>query len=586
MEYLELVEVYEKLEATSKRLEKTKLISEFLLRIKEKDLSSVILLLQGKLFASWDETKLGIASRLVIKSISKATGISTEAVETEWKKTGDLGLAAQNIVSKKSQITLFSQSLTVDKVFTNMQKLAGMEGKGAVDRKIQLISELLTSSKPKEARYIIRTLLEDMRVGVGEGVLRDAIVWAYFGKTLNLSYKKEEDELVIADREEYNKYVEAVQQAYDITNDFAVVADIAKKHGINGLLGQELKVGRPVKVMLALKVNDAKEGLERVGTPAEVEFKLDGFRMQVHKSKNEIKLFTRRLEDVTKQFPDVVSFVKENIKADSCILDSEAVGYSTKTGKYLPFQNISQRIKRKYDIDEIAKKFPVELNVFDILLYEGKNLIKEPFKKRREIIEKIVKQKEKQIVLVKKIVTDKEKEINDFFKKSVTSGNEGLMLKNLASPYKPGARVGYMVKLKETMENLDLVIIGAEWGEGKRANWLSSYILACQDEDGNLLEIGRVSTGLKEKREEGLSFDEMTETLKPLIISEKGKEAKIKPQIVIEVAYEEIQKSPTYGSGYALRFPRVVRLRTDERDVSDISTLEYVDELYYGQKKK
>lgn len=638
MEYRALVDIYQRLESTPKRLGKTKIIADFLR--KTENLSGIVLLLQGRIFPSWDETKIGIASRLVVKAISKATGITAVKIEQEWKKTGDLGLTAQNKVGKKTQATLFTRNLTVEKVFTNIRRLSTMEGAGCVDRKIQLIAELLTSSKPEEARYIIRTLLQDLRVGVGEGSLRDAIVWAFFpkieyihtlcpkcGKIVPKSGMKEclsckapfskapsfddlskdtyfetsnefiEDlkkgkldankiyNIANNERAAYNFMVDAVQQAYDITNDFGVVAEIAKSSGIKGLLNQELVIGKPVKVMLALKVNDAKEGLERVGRPAEVEYKLDGFRMQVHKKDDEIKLFTRRLEDVTTQFPDVVGFVRENVDAASFIIDSEAVGYSPKTKKYLPFQSISQRIKRKYNIQAIAEKFPVELNVFDILFYEGKNLLKEPFKKRREILEKIINQNQKKLVLVKKILTDKEKEINNFFKESIQAGNEGLMLKNLDSPYKPGARVGYMVKLKETMENLDLVIIGAEWGEGKRASWLSSYILACRDENGALLEIGRVSTGLKEKKEEGLSFGEMTSLLKPLIISEKARGVRVKPAIIIEVAYEEIQKSPTYASGFALRFPRVVRLRTEERSVEDISNLDYIEELYYSQKK-
>ncbi len=585
MEYKSLVEIYQKLECTTKRLEKTKIIADFLRDLKTDKLSDIILLLQGRIFPPWNETKIGIASKLVVKSISKATGITAKKIEQEWKKTGDLGITAQNIVGKKTQATLFTQSLTITKLFNNIKKLSTMEGLGSVDRKIQLIAELLTSAQPEEARYIIRTLLEDLRVGVGEGSLRDAITWAFFEDKIDISLNEKKNQLEIGNREEYTKYVNAVQQAYDITNDFGVVAEIAKKSGIKGLLNQELVTGKPIKVMLALKVNDAKEGIERVGKPLEAEYKLDGFRMQVHKSNNKIKLFTRRLEDVTAQFPDVVSFIKENVKADSFILDSEAVGYSPKTKKYLPFQKISQRIRRKYNIEEVAEKFPVELNVFDIICYNEKNLLKEPFNKRRNILEKIVNQKEKQIVLVKKLITDNEEEIKKFFKDSINAGNEGLMLKNLESPYKPGARVGYMVKLKETMENLDLVIIGAEWGEGKRAKWLSSYTLACRDENGDLLEIGKAATGLKEKEEEGLSFKEMTSLLNPLVISEKGREVKVKPEIIIEVAYEEIQKSPTYASGFALRFPRVIRLRTEERGVEDITSLDYVDELYYGQKK-
>ncbi len=586
MEYITLVLVYEKLESTSKRLAKTKIIADFIKNIDSEDLSDIILLLQGKLYPNWDETKIGVASRLVVKALSKATGIPAQKIELEWKRTGDLGITAQNIVSKKSQSTLFSKGLELKKVISNFRKLATLEGEGSVDRKMQLIAELLTSAKPNEARYIIRTLLEDLRVGAGEGSLRDAIVWAYFWDEIGITYNEEEQMIEIPNRELYNRYVDAVQSCHDTTNDFSECAKIAKTKGLLGLQKNELTVGRPVKAMLALKVNDSKEAFERVGKPAEAEYKLDGFRMQIHKWGNNVRLFTRRLEDVTLQFPEVAKYIKESVKGEDFILDSEAVGYNARTGKYLPFQNISQRIKRKYNIDELSAKFPVELNIFDILFYDGKNLLNEQFQNRRELLEKIVIQKEKQIVLVKRMISSDENQVNDFFNESIKAGNEGLILKNLESPYKPGARVGFMVKLKSTMENLDLAIIGAEWGEGKRGSWLSSYTLACRDENGDLLEIGKVSTGLKEKEEEGLSFQEMTEMLKPLIISEKGREVKVKPEIVIEVAYEEIQKSPTYESGFALRFPRVVRLRSDERGTEDITGIDYVEELYYSQRKK
>ncbi len=587
MEYICIVDVYEKLESTSKRLEKTKIIADFLKTVKTEALSEILLLLQGRIYPNWDEAKIGIASRLVVKAISRATGMSAKMIENDWKKTGDLGKTAQNMIAKKPQSTLITHTLTVKKVFMNLRNLSVLTGMGSVERKMQLVSELLTSAKPKESRYLIRTLLEDLRVGIGEGSLRDAIVWAYFGDEIDITPDETTDgsQLKIGDRETYKRYVDAVQQAYDITNDFGVVANIAKKRGIKGLLSQELVLGKPVKVMLALKVNDPKEALARVGKPAEVEYKLDGFRMQVHKDKDNVKLFTRRLEDVTGQFPDVVKYIRSNVLSDSIILDSEAVGYSPKTGKYLPFQNISQRIKRKYNIEEVSRNFPVELNVFDILYHEGKNLIHTQFKDRRRLLERFVKQKEKQIVLVKKLITDDENKIASFFKESIAAGNEGLMLKSLDSPYKPGARVGFMVKLKETMENLDLVVIAAEWGEGKRSRWLSSYTLACRDDDGNFLEIGKVSTGLKEKSTEGLSFEEMTDMLKPLVVSSKGREVRVKPEIIIEVAYEEIQKSPTYASGFALRFPRIIRLRSQERSILDISSLDYIEDLYYDQFK-
>jgi len=583
MKYFDLASVYEELEATTKRLEKTKIISEFIKKTDVNDLPKIMLLLQGKIFPSWDEQKIGVASSLVIKAIKIATGLSEDAINRAWKKTGDLGLVAEH-VGKSRQKTLFSNELEVSTVFQNLQLLATTEGKGAVGRKLKLISALLTSAQPLEARYIVRTLLEDLRIGIGEGSLRDAIVWAYFGEQLNITYNKEENELEITDqeREEYNKYVELSQEAIELVNDFAKVAAIAKTEGLTGLQNVSLVIGNPIKVMLGPKEKDAKSALERVGSPCQAEYKYDGFRIQVHKDKNSIKLFTRNLENVTTQFPDVVEYIKTHVEGESFILDSEAVGYSSKTGKYTPFQEISQRIKRKYEIEQLRKELPVELNIFDCMYYNGKSTIKEPFTKRRALLEKIIRQEPKKIILSKAIIVSTEQEVTSFFKQSLAAGFEGLMLKKLDAPYKPGKRVGYMVKMKETEEPLDLVITEAEWGEGKRTNWLSSFTLACIDEDGNFLEIGKVGTGIKEKAE-GVSFEQLTELLKPLIINSKGKIVKIKPKIVVEVAYEEIQKSQKYGSGYALRFPRIIRLRHMERSAEDATDLTYIEELYHAQ---
>ena len=233
----------------------------------------------------------------------------------------------------------------------------------------------------------------------------------------------------------------------------------------------------------------------------------------------------------------------------------------------------------------MAKEVPVELNIFDVLYYDGNSTINEPYEKRRKIIEKIIKDKEYKIKIAEQIVTDDSKKAESFYKKSLDAGNEGIMLKSLNAPYKPGSRVGYMVKLKPVMETLDLVIVGAEWGEGKRTNWLTSYTMACRDSEDNLLEIGKVSTGVKELSEMGTSYEQMTELLKPIIIKEKGKAVTLKPEVVIEVKYEEIQKSPTYSSGYALRFPRFIRLRED-RGITDIDTIDTVEELFHQQRHR
>ncbi|MCX8147410.1 MAG: ATP-dependent DNA ligase [Candidatus Woesearchaeota archaeon] len=585
MKYIDLAFVYEELEGTTKRLEKTYIISELLKKTSSDDLPKITLLLQGRVFPPWDERKIGVAARMMLKAINLATGIPVEKIEEEWKKIGDLGKVAQNLVKVKKQRTLLSKELTISKVFENIRRLAELEGPGTVDKKIQLIAELLTSAEPIEAKYIVRTVLEDLRVGVADGTLRDAIVWAFFGDEVRINYDENEKTINPENREKYNEYVNLVQSAYDIKNDFSAVVESIKKYGKKAVINVELEVGKPIKVMLYQKARDIKEAFERVGRPAAFEYKYDGFRLQCHKKDSKITLYTRRLEDVTKQFPDVLEYVKNNVKADSFIIDSEAVGFDRKTGKYLPFQNISQRIKRKYGIKEMAEKFPVELNVFDIIYYNGKNIMNEPFKKRREIIERIIKQEPKKIVLAKQLITDDENKAEKFYKESLDSGEEGVMAKNLEGVYKPGSRVGFGVKVKPVMETLDLVIVGAEWGTGKRSGWLSSFVIACKDEDtGEFVELGKVGTGIKELEGSGVTFEYLTELLKPLIIEEKGREVKIKPRIVIEVNYEEIQKSPTYASGYALRFPRLVKLRED-RGPDDASTLKMVEELYYSQER-
>jgi DNA ligase-1 len=586
MHYKNLVELYAAIEGTSKRLEKTYLVSQFLKHVDLDDLQKITLLLEGRIFPSFDERKIGVASRVVIKALNKATGISADSIEDEWKATGDLGLTAENLIKKKKQSTLFAQALTITKVFNNLRKLPELEGHGAVDRKIDLIAELLTSASPEEARYIIRSVLEDLRVGVGDGVMRDAIVWSFFDKSININYDEKAKNINPENRELYNAYTEAVQGAYDVLNDFGEVAELAKSSGLTGLKSVDIEVGRPLKVMLYQKARDIDDAFERVGKPCAIEYKYDGFRMQLHKKAGKIRIFTRRLDEVTAQFPEVVKYAAEYIKANNYILDGEAVGYDPKTKKYLAFQSISQRIKRKYDIEKMAYDFPVELNIFDVMSFEGKTTLSMPFKERREIIEKIVDSVPYKIVLSKKIETSDAREADKFYRESLAAGNEGVMFKNLEGVYKPGSRVGYGVKVKPVMESLDLVIVGAEWGEGKRSGWLTSFTLACYNPDtGEFLEMGKVGTGIKEKVDEGVSFEQLTELLKPNIIKEKGRDITVKPALVVEINFEEIQKSPTYSSGYALRFPRVVRIRED-RAADECSDIYLVEDLYGNQRSR
>ena len=588
MDYNILAELYENLTATSKRLEKTYLISKFLKRIHKSDAENIVNLIQGQVFPTWEERKIGVNAKIVIKALSSSSGIDPDNINKELNKLGDLGLVAEKLVKTKTQSTLHSIKLTTKKVYENIRKLAELEGQGTINKKIGLISELLTSATPIEAKYIIRTLLEDMRIGVSEGTLRDALVWAYFGDKLGLKYNEKENDFIAPSRLKYDEYIEKVQIAYDLCSDYSIIIEKLIKHGEKGLDEIKLTIGKPINVMLYQKAKNIEEGFQIVGKPAIIEYKYDGFRVLVHKLDNKIILFTRRLENVTQQFPDIIEAVKKYVKGNNFILDGEVIGIDPKTKKWMPFQAISQRIKRKYDIEELTKKVPVMLNIFDIIAFEDKNLINKPLKERRILIEKIITPGKDILEPARQIITSDLKTAEEFYKESLDLGNEGIMMKNINSVYKPGSRVGFGIKVKPILETLDLVITGAEWGEGKRTSWLSSFELSCLSEDKKrLLTIGKVGTGIKEKEEEGVSFEELTNLLRPLIEETKGQEVRLTPKIVVEIAYEEIQKSTNYESGFALRFPRLITIRYDlgTKDAKTIDDVKKIYELQRGRNK-
>ena len=557
MKYSKLCKVYQALESTTKGLEKTEILANFLKEIKSEP--KLIYLLQGNIFADYDSRELGISHQLAIRIISCSAGIPDEIVIKEFKELGDLGKVAESIIEKqKQQRSLFSTHLTVEKVISNLRRISTIEGKGTIDLKIGLIVELIHSASPKEAKYIIRTVLNDLKVGVGSGILRDSIV-VYCFKPKDIEGKK--------------FYSELVQEAYDKSTDFAEVFEKACENKLDEIV---LSPGKPVKVMLFPKAHNVEDAFRIVGSPAAFEYKYDGFRVMVNKDSNgNVKIFTRRLEEVTSQFPEIVKYVESHVKGDSFILDAEAVGYDSETKAYTDFQKVSQRIRRKYGIEKMARELPIELVIFDIIYLNGKNLIETPFGERRKIIEKIVHEESFKIILAKQIITEDYLEVEKFYELALKENQEGLMGKNLETPYKPGARVGYAVKLKPEDNDFDLVITGAEWGTGKRAGWLTSFDISCRSDD-KLFAIGKVSTGLKElEGGEGLSYKRMTEKLKDLILEEHGRKISVRPEIVVSVQYQNVQKSTTYSSGYALRFPRILRLRED-RGVRDIATIEEI----------
>jgi len=547
MDYKTLVELYEKLGATTKKLEKIEIIANFIKNLKKNELKFVIPLIQGKIFSESEEEELGIANNLVVLALTKL-GFSKEEILEKFKEKGDLGLVAQELVRSKRQITLFKKNLTVEQVYSSIREIAKLTGKNSQEKKLNIILELVNSSSPLEACYAIRIILGELRLGIAEGIVRDAIAQAF------------------------NVEKDLVERAYNLTTDFSEVAIIAKEKGNNGLKEVKLEIGKPTKVMLAEKAENLEKALEDAKEPT-IEFKYDGMRTLIQKEKDKIWLFTRRLENITKQFPDLVELCKNRIKVEKAILEGETIGI--KNRKAIPFQELSKRIHRKYEINKMVNEIPIQINLFDCLLVDNEQLINKPFNYRRKKLEEIIEPINGKFQLAEQMRTKDLKKAEEFYHRALNSGQEGVMVKNLNAPYQPGKRVGYMYKVKPEKESLDLVIVGAEWGQGRRATWLASFILAVRDEEtGELLEIGKMGTGLTDEQ-----FKEMTSRLRPLIEFEKDNIVHIKPKIVVEVGYQELQKSTNYKSGFALRFPKLIRIR-DDKGVDEADTLERIKKLY------
>lgn len=556
MKYKILAETYEQLEKNPSRLAKIDILTDLIRTTKTDLLPDMVLLARGRVFPSWGTKEMEFGMSHLMEAIRKATGSDKNLVVAKIKELGDIGKAAQWAVEHRKQVLLEVQELDVKDVIDNLRKVSEITGAGTVEKKVGLVAQLFARAKPLEACYLARTITEELRIGVGEGVVRDAIAKMFDIDPVEL------------------------ETAYALTNDYGVLAKMLKENGKNALSNIKMELGRPIKVMLAQKTDTMEQGIADVGGIAAIEYKYDGFRVQVHKNGDKIIVFTRRLEDVTAQFPDIVEAVKKSVTAKSCIIEGESIGIDPEDGKWLPFQKISRRIKRKYEIDTMVKKIPVVTHLFDILYLEGKNVLKLPFKDRRRMLEKITKPG-RMLVLADQLVTNDVSKAMEFYQHSLSLGNEGVMLKNLEAPYQPGSRVGNMLKLKPIMETLDLVITGAEWGVGRRAGWFGSFILSAYDpESGEFKEVGRMATGLTDEQ-----FKEMTESLKPLVTEEIGNVATVKPRVVVEVGYEEIQQSPKYLSGFALRFPRLVRVRED-RAPEESDTLERVGELFSRQRHR
>jgi DNA ligase-1 len=551
MDYRELVNLYEELSDTPSKLEKTRILSGFLKEVPESLLNIVPHLITGEIFPKWD-VELGVGPGLLYNSISFVTGVRKKTIEDAIRESGDTGLAVKGLFEKRPQKTLLQTKLSVERVYENFSKIARASGKGAQSKKTKYLSDLLSNASPAEAMYIVRTVLSELRIGVAWGLLRDSIASAY------------------------EVEAQAVERAFMLTNDLGKVALTARSSGEEGLKKLSVIVGRPLRPMLAQSMPTLKEAIKGAGR-AGLETKYDGARVQIHKKNGSVKIFSRRMEDVTAALPDVVRHTLKSVSAGEAILDGETVAVDPRTRRPKPFQDILRRFRRKYDIEKKVAEIPFETYLFDLLYAEGELLIDRPLGDRRKILSKVFKESPGKLMIAEQRVTNDLKEAEKFYNKSLEMGHEGVMVKNLDAAYVIGSRVGFMYKVKPVAESLDLIILGAIWGEGKRGGWLSSYYLGARDELGEFKYVGRVATGLSD-----LQLEEYTQLLRPLIEYQKGKEIRVVPELVVEVGYQEIQKSPKYDSGFALRFPRVIRLR-DDKSTDEVDSLERVEELYKRQ---
>ncbi|AIY90596.1 ATP-dependent DNA ligase [Geoglobus acetivorans] len=544
-EFAELCQTVEKISST---LEKTARIAVFIREIEdENDLYNAVLFLQGRIYPEWSERDLGVGVGLIYEAMRIATGIDRKTIENLIREKGDFGLAAEELVKKKTQTLLFTEELTVKKLREIFDEISSLEGGGSQKKKILLLSELYSLCSPIEARYLTRLILREMRLGIGEGIIRDAI-----GKAFGIES-------------------EIVERAYMITNDFGKVAVEAKNGGKQALLSLKITPHIPVKMMLA-QVAESLEEATREIRELGVEWKFDGSRVQIHYADGRVTIYSRRLENVTNALPDIVSEIKRCVK-ENVILDGEVI--AVRDGRPMPFQHVLRRFRRKHGVSRMVEEIPLKVYLYDIL-YDDGEVIDLPLKERRARLISAVGESDA-VKVAEQIVTSDVRVIQQEFDRAIQAGHEGLMLKNLESKYIPGKRGKNWLKLKATMETLDLVVVGGEWGEGKRSNLISSFELACLDEYGGLLRVGKVATGFTDE-----DLEELTELFKPEIEYQEGKRIVFNPKYVFEVAYQEIQKSPKYESGYALRFPRFVRLR-DDKSVEEADTVERVARLYEVQ---
>jgi DNA ligase-1 len=561
MDFADFADRVAAIEAESADLEVTSLVADLFVDA-DADLPVVARLLLGRVVPAWDSTTLDVGPSLCHEALARAAGpnVTADDVADRLADAGEIGTVAESLdLDGQQGLAAFGvadpEPLTVAEVDARLRDLAAADGAGSHDHKVDVLFGLFNRVDSLSARYLARLVLSEMRIGVGEGIVRDAIA------------------------EAFDVPVEAVERALQVENDCGAVAVRARDEGVDGLHAAELVVGRPVSAMLA-QAGTAVDALDAWGSVA-VETKFDGARVQVHHDPaGETRVFSRNLEDVTAALPEIVESVAE---VDvPVILDGEALAVDD-AGDPLPFQEVLRRFRRKHDVERMREEVTVEFRAFDCLHADGEDLLDAPLLARRERLADVLsavadrrsEDAARGAALSPLAVVDDAEAIADHEADALDAGHEGIMLKNPDSTYTPGKRGQNWLKRKPDVETLDLVVTGAEWGEGRRANHLGTFLLSARvaDADDDFVTIGKVATGITDER-----LADLSDRLEPLIRNQEGTEVDIEPRVVFEVGYEEIQASPTYGSGYALRFPRFVAVREDKTP-AEADSLERVERL-------
>lgn len=580
MEFKELANVLERLSETTKRLEMISILSELFQKTDPEIIDKVVYMIQGKLYPDYLGIEIGMAEKLAAKALSNVTGIDVEEIAQQTSKIGDLGSVAEQLLQKKKQVTLFSEPLTVEEVHSSLDKVARVSGPGAQETKLGILSGLLSESSPLEAKYLIRFVIGTLRLGVADYTILDGLASAFTGG-------KENRELI--------------EKAYNSSSDLGVVAKVLAKEGVDALRKFSATTGRPIRSMLAERLTTAQEVVEKMGGEVSVEYKLDGERVQIHK-KEEVSLFSRRLENITHHFPDIVKTAQNNLLFKEGIVEGEIVAVDPNTGEMRPFQELMHR-RRKYEVEKTMEEVPTMLYLFDILALNGKDLTQVPYRQRRKLLIENVKEGAS-IKVVPNIMTSNPEEIEKFMNQAISEGCEGVVIKDPNSVYRAGAREFSWIKLKreyrsELADTLDLVIVGAFYGKGKRTGKYGTYLLAAYDDERDMFEsVSKVGTGFTDEDLE--KFQTMLEQYKikdkhSRVNSNVKADVWFLPQVVIEVIASEITLSPIYTAGYgvikkdtglALRFPKFTGRIRDDKAPEDSTTVKEIIELYQRKLSK